>query len=69
MGVIVSLCGNAMINIDQPVIILASIDNEGTIILLIWTRNIYGCHCDIYSNAMIIIDQPVAGKSIRPSAN
>jgi len=35
MGVIVSLCGNAMININQPVIILASIDNECTTILLI----------------------------------
>ena len=35
MDVIVLLCGNAMITSDQPVIILTSIDNECTIILLI----------------------------------
>jgi len=35
MDVIVSLCGNAMVIIDQPVIILTSIDNECAIIGLL----------------------------------
>ena len=37
-----------MIIIDQPAIILMSIDNECTIISLVWSRNIYRCHCIIY---------------------
>ena len=56
MGVIVSLCANAMIISDQPVIILTSIDNECTIILLIWTRNITVSVCD---NAMTSTDHGV----------
>ena len=47
MGVIVSLCANPMAIIDQPVIILTFIDNEGTIILLIWSTNTHECHCAI----------------------
>ena len=35
MNVIVSLCVNVMIISDQPVIVLTSIDNECTIILLL----------------------------------
>ena len=42
-----SLCANVMIIIDQPVIILTFIDNEYTIIPLIWTININGCLCVI----------------------
>ena len=34
MHAIVSLCDNAVIIIDKPVIILISIDNEYTIVLL-----------------------------------
>ena len=41
------LCANVMIIIDQPIIILTFIDNECTIISLIWTINIHGCHCVI----------------------
>jgi len=45
MDIIVPLCGNAMIIIDQPVIILISTDNDCTIILLVWTRIDCECHC------------------------
>ena len=46
-NIIVTLCANVMIIIDQPVIILTFIDNEYTIISLILTINIHGCHCVI----------------------
>jgi len=56
MDVIVSLCGNSMIIIDQPVIILTFIDNDCTIISLVWTRNII---VSFYDNTMTFIDHGV----------
>jgi len=42
-----STCLKKTVITHKLVIVLISIDKMYTIILLLWTRNIYGCHCVI----------------------